>query len=101
MLLNIYIMKNFTLREVYFGLSETSCESTVKSHKNNPLSPVGHWLWKKEKIQWGEVQGGLSAGAAIAFLNALRKEPQEEGWVVVFGTDAIEDALLNGMIEEG
>ncbi|MBM3327458.1 MAG: hypothetical protein FJY65_10895 [Calditrichaeota bacterium] len=99
--MNIYILKNFTQREVYFGLAEEDSSKAVKSHKDNLLSPVGHWKWGVEKIQWGEVQKGLPAGAAAAFINALRKEPPEEGWAVVFGLDEVEARLATEEDEEG
>jgi len=85
--MNIYILKNFTLREQYFGQSESPSREAALEQKTNPLSPVGHWQWGKEKIQWGEVQGGLAPASASAFLKALRNEPPEAGWVNVFGGD--------------
>lgn len=85
--MNIYIMKNFTTREVYFGLTEDDCRSAVSGHKGNPDSPVGHWKFDEEKIQWGEIQTDLAEGVALSFIQALRQEPQDDGWVVVVGLE--------------
>lgn len=85
--MNIYIIKNFTLRELYLGATEGSSHETVKAHKANPDSPVSHWKWGVEQIRWGEVQAGLPTGAGLSYLAALRKEPLDEGWVQVFGGD--------------
>ncbi len=85
--MNIFIIKNFTLKEQYLGATEDDSHVAVKAHKANPESPVSHWNWGTQKIQWGEVQGGLPAGSAAAFLVALRKEPLDEGWVLVYGGD--------------
>jgi hypothetical protein len=83
--MNVYIMKNFTLREVYFGLADDDSHAAVKSHRGNPDSPVGHWKFDVEEIKWGVVQSGLHEQYARAFLLALRREPPEDGWVVVYG----------------
>lgn len=85
--MNIYIIKNFTLQELYFGATEEDSHVAVKAHKINPDSPVSHWDWAKEKIQWGEVQIGLPAGSCLAYLAALRREPLDSGWVMVYGGD--------------
>lgn len=85
--MTIYILKNFTLQEVYFGIAEGDLRSAVNEHKNNPDSPVGHWQFDSEKIQWGEVEKDLSEAYGRAFLQALRREPPDEGWVVVVGMD--------------
>jgi hypothetical protein len=83
--MNIYLLKNFTLREQYLGATEDDSFAAVKAHKGNADSPVSHWKWGAEKIQWGEVQAGLAPVSASAFLKALRNEPLEEGWVNVYG----------------
>ena len=83
--MNIYMLKNFTVKEVYFGLTETDCKQAALAHKDNPDSPIGHWKWGEEEIKWGAVQENLYEGHAYAFLQALRREPQEEGWIVVVG----------------
>ncbi len=83
--MDIYMLKNFTLQEVYFGIADGETQATVNKHKNNPDSPVGHWKFGKEEIKWGIVEDGLSEMYANAFIQALRREPQDDGWVVVFG----------------
>ncbi len=83
--MNIYIMKNFTLREVYFGLAEGDCREVVAAHEGNELSPVGHWRWDSEAIKWGEVEGNLHDELARSFIQALRREPPDDDWVVVMG----------------
>ena len=85
--MNVYIMKNFTLKEVYFGLAEDDTHAAVKEHKTNELSPVSHWNWDAEEIKWGVVQSDLHEQYARAFLQALRREPPDDGWVIVFGGD--------------
>jgi len=85
--MNIYIIKNTTLREQYLGMTEEDCHVAVKAHKANPNSPVSHWKWETQKIQWGEVQAGLAPVSAAAFLKALRNEPLDDGWVNVYGGD--------------
>jgi len=86
--MNIYILKNFTLKEVFFGVSDADAPTAALQHKNNPYSPVGHWKWGTEKIKWGLVGGELADIYAQAFLQALRREPPEEGWIVVVGGDS-------------
>ena len=83
--MNVYIMKNFTLKEVYFGLSEGDTHETVMAHKIDPESPVGHWKWDDEEIKWGEVEPDLHEVYAKSFMQALRREPPDDGWIVVFG----------------
>jgi len=85
--MNVYIMKNFTRKEVYFGLADGDNHSVVKAHRGNPESPVGHWRFDDEEIKWGMVEEGLPEQYARAFLQALRREPQDDEWVVVFGGD--------------
>ncbi len=85
--MNIYILKNFTLREQYLGATDDDSHAAVKAHKANPDSPVSHWKWATEKVQWGEVQAGLAPVSAAAFLRALRNEPLDDGWVNVYGGD--------------
>ncbi|MBT3231996.1 MAG: hypothetical protein HN356_04210 [Calditrichaeota bacterium] len=85
--MNIYMLKNFSLQEVYFGLSENDVHQAVKAHKGNQDSPVAHWEFEKEEIKWGIVQGDLSEVYAQAFLQALRREPTEDGWILVMGFD--------------
>lgn len=98
--MNIYILKNFTLREQYLGATEDDSHAAVKAHKANPDSPVSHWKWGVEKIQWGEVQAGLPPGAAAAFLRALRKEPLDDGWVLVYGGEDLTPQEDNSEEEE-
>ncbi len=83
--MDIYMLKNFTLKEVYFGIADGDTHAAAVAHKTNPDSPVSHWKFGVEKIQWGVVEDGLSEAFANAFIQALRREPQEDGWVVVFG----------------
>ncbi|MDP8240243.1 MAG: hypothetical protein P9X24_14230 [Candidatus Hatepunaea meridiana] len=85
--MNIYIMKNFTLKEVYFGLADGDTHKVTKSHKDNPLSPVGHWKFDEEEIKWGEVNTGLPEEYARSFLRALRNEPPDDDWIMVYGMD--------------
>ncbi len=85
--MNVYMLKNFTLKEVYFGLAEDDTHASVKSHRGNPDSPVGHWKFEDEEIKWGAVEEGLHEQYAHAFMQALRREPQDDGWVVVFGME--------------
>ncbi len=85
--MNIYIMKNFSLQEVYFGLTEDETRKAINNHKGNPESPVGHWKFDEEKVQWGEVQSGLPEGVAHSFLQALRRQPPDDDWIVVVGVD--------------
>jgi len=85
--MNIYVLKNFTLREFYFGSCEGDSHEAVKSHRENPDSPVGHWQWKGEEIKWGLVGRDLHETYARAFLQALRREPPEDGWVMVVGME--------------
>ena len=85
--MNVYIMKNFSLKEVYFGLAEGDTHETVRSHKGNQDSPVGHWNFDVEEIKWGIVEGDLHEQYARAFLQALRREPPDEEWIVVVGVD--------------
>jgi len=85
--MNVYMIKNFTLKEIYFGLADDDTHTVVKSHKGNLESPVGHWKFDEEEIKWGQVQKRLPEQYAHAFLQALRREPQDDGWVVVFGMD--------------
>lgn len=85
--MNVYIMKNLSLKEVYFGLAEGDTHVIVKSHKGNQDSPVGHWRFDSEEIKWGVVESDLSEQYAHAFLQALRREPPDDGWVVVVGMD--------------
>ena len=85
--MNIYMLKNFSQKEVYFGLSEGDAHAAVISHRNNPDSPIGHWGFDRDQIKWGLVQEDLSEVYAPAFLQALRREPVEEGWVQVVGID--------------
>ena len=83
--MNVYLMKNLTLQEIYFGLADGDCREAVTRHRDDPLSPVGHWKWGDEEIKWGEVERDLHEDSARSFLQALRREPPEEGWVVVVG----------------
>ncbi len=85
--MDVYVMKNFTLKEVYFGLAEEEAKVAVNAHKSNDLSPIGHWKFDEEEIKWGVVQSGLQDQYAQAFMQALRREPQEDGWVVVVGME--------------
>ncbi len=85
--MNIYILKNFSLQEVYFGLAEGETYEAVTTHKGNQDSPVGHWQFDSEDIKWGQVEDSLPDQYAQAFLQALRREPPDEGWVVVVGMD--------------
>lgn len=85
--MNIYVMRNLTLQEVYFGLTDNECKDEVKRHKGDPESPVSHWKFDEEKVQWGEVESGLPEGVAYSFIQALRREPPDDGWVVVVGVD--------------
>lgn len=85
--MNIYIIKNFTLKEQYLGATEDDSHAAVKKHKENPESPVSHWKWGVEKIQWGEVQAGLPAGYGLTYLAALRREEPDPGWINVYGGD--------------
>lgn len=85
--MDIYLLKNFTLKEVYFGLSEGELIESINSHKNNADSPVGHWNFEAEEVKWGKVEENLSELYAKAFLQALRREPPDEGWIIVFGMD--------------
>lgn len=85
--MNVYIMKNFTLKEVYFGLAEGETKETVQTHKTNQDSPVGHWKWGVEDIKWGEVEKDLHESTAHSFLQALRREPPEDDWIVVVGME--------------
>jgi len=86
-IMNIYVMRNVSLQEVYFGLTENDSKEVVKGHKEDLESPVSHWKFDEEKVQWGEVQTGLPEGVAHSFIQALRREPPDEGWVVVVGVD--------------
>jgi len=83
----IYILKNFTLQEVYFGSADGNLQEVVRKHRTDPVSPVSHWKFGVEEIKWGVVQDGLPAGVTASFLQALRREPPDEGWVIVFGGD--------------
>lgn len=85
--MDIYILKNFSLQETFFGLAEGKLQDTVTSHKNDPDSPVGHWKFDSEEIKWGLVQEDMHEANAHAFLQALRREPQDDGWVLVVGGD--------------
>lgn len=85
--MNIYLLKNFTLKEMYFGLTEGECSQAVKIHRDNPDSPVGHWKFDREEIKWGLVEGDLHETYARAFVQALRREPPEDDWVVVVGME--------------
>lgn len=81
------MLKNFSLQEVYFGISEGDVHQAVKAHKGDQDSPVAHWKFEKEEIKWGLVQEDLSEVYARAFLQALRREPTEDGWILVMGFD--------------
>jgi hypothetical protein len=84
--MNIYLIKNWTLKEQYLGATEEDSQVAVRAQKANPNGPVSHWKWDgTEKIQWGEVQAGLAPVSAAAFLKALRNEPLDAGWVNVYG----------------
>ena len=83
--MNIYMLKNFTLKEVYFGVTDGECRDAVSGHKSSPDSPVGHWKFDSEEIKWGMVEKDLHESYAQAFVQALRREPQDDGWVVVMG----------------
>jgi hypothetical protein len=83
--MNIYVLKNFTQREIYFGVCEGDTAAVVQQHKGNDLSPVGHWKWAAEEVKWGVVGADLPESVARQFLAALRREPPEDGWVQVFG----------------
>ena len=83
--MNLYVMKNFTLKELYFGCCEGDTTTAVQKHKTDELSPVGHWKWSAEEIKWGVVQQDLHESLAMQFLQALRREPPEDGWVLVVG----------------
>lgn len=85
--MNIYVLKNFTLKEIYFGLAEGDARDAAKTHRNNPDSPVGHWKFDNEEIKWGTVETDLAEAYARAFMQALRREPPDEGWVTVIGAD--------------
>jgi len=83
--MDIYILKNFSQKEIYFGLSEGELKKTISAHRDNPDSPLGHWNWDGDEIKWGTVQEELYETNARAFMQALRREPPEDGWVVVVG----------------
>ena len=85
--MDIYILKNFSLQETFFGLADGKLQDKITSHKNNPDSPVGHWKFDSEEIKWGLVQEGMSPPNAQAFLQALRREPPDDGWELVVGGD--------------
>jgi hypothetical protein len=85
--MNLYVLKNFTLREIYFGICDGDTSAAVKTHKSDNLSPVGHWKWGSEEIKWGEVEHDLHEALAQSFLAALRREPPEDGWVLVVGSE--------------
>ncbi len=85
--MDIYILKNFTLKEVYFGLTEDNPRDAVQKHKSDPESPVGHWNFEQEEIKWGKVEQDISEQFAQAYVQALRREPQDEGWIIVMGMD--------------
>lgn len=87
MMMCIYLVKNFTRCELYFGMTEKSAREAVLAHRHNPLSPLSHWHWDREEIKWGEVQGGLPVETAAAFLQALRRQPPDDGWVVVMSPE--------------
>jgi len=81
------MLKNFTLKEIFFGLAEGDSHEAVKTHKANPDSPVGHWQFDSDEIKWALVEKDLSEMYARAFIQALRREPPEDDWVVVVGMD--------------
>ena len=85
--MNIYVLKTFTLKELYFGLADGDVQAAVQKHKGDELSPVGHWRWESEEVKWGEVGSELHEALAHSFISALRRQPPEEGWVIVFGGD--------------
>ncbi|MFN3820733.1 MAG: hypothetical protein ACK4OO_00245 [bacterium] len=85
--MTIYIIKNFTRWEFYLGIAEKNPKEAIEKHRRDPWSPLSHWRWDKEEIRWGEVEGDLPPDTAIAFLRALRREPPEEGWTLVYAPE--------------
>lgn len=83
--MNVYVMKNFTLREFYFGLCDGDTAAAVNRHRTDLSSPLGHWKWGVENIKWGEVALDLSEALARSFVQALRRQPPEDGWALVVG----------------
>ena len=83
--MTIYVLKNLTLKELYFAVCEGDAAAAAQSHKGNDLSPVSHWKWDAEEVKWGVVGADLPESVAQQFLAALRREPPEDGWVQVFG----------------
>lgn len=88
--MNIYILKNFTLQEIFFDTCETGAKEAAQAHKSTPDSPISHWKFDTEQIKWGIVQSDLAEGLAESFLTALRREPQDDGWTVI-GASSTED----------
>ncbi len=83
--MNVYVMKNFTLREIYFDVAEGETQEAVQAHRKNPNSPVSHWNFTEEEIKWGTIDTDLHEQYARAFIQALRREPPEDDWTVVVG----------------
>lgn len=83
--MKIYLIKNFTLKECYFGITPADVRDAISEHRASPDSPISHWKWGEEEIKWGLVEDGLHEAYARAFLQALRREPQEDDWVLVVG----------------
>ena len=83
--MNIYILKNFTLKEVYYGLAEGNAREAANTHKENLDSPLGHWKFGEEEIKWGLVQQEFPDNYAQAYLDAIRREPPEDDWILVMG----------------
>lgn len=85
--MNIYLLKNFSLKEIYFGMTAGHTRDAVASHRNNPDSPVGHWRFDSEEIKWGLVGEEMPEVYAPGYLQALRREPPEDGWIIVVGME--------------
>jgi hypothetical protein len=82
MLRSIYVVKNYTLKEVYFGTTRHKVRESLSDLRHHRARDAAHWDWDAQDIEWRIVSRRVPAPLAAALVWRL-KHKERGGWKTV------------------
>lgn len=80
---NVYRLRNFTKKEIYYGTTEISVRERFKQHQTNDTKAIKHWNWIKNQIVYKTIRTNLSDKKAIEIAHKLETAKPPKGWTII------------------